>query len=190
MTDEIKVQDAGTADKAKLYAAIVIVIAGVAGYYYLASQPNWVRWLSVLASLGVAAVVVAFSIYGRALRAFVTLDRAKLGAAIVIVIAGIAGYYYLASQPNWVRWLVVLASLVLAALVLASSVYGREFREFVTLARVELRKIVWPARNETLMTTAVVFGFVIVFGVFFWVLDLVLAWATKTLTGQGGWSWR
>jgi preprotein translocase subunit SecE len=125
MTDEIKVQDAGTADKAKLYAAILIVIAGVVGYYYLASQPNWVRWLPVLASLGLAALVVAFSVYGRA------------------------------------------------------------FREFVTQARVELRKIVWPARNETLMTTAVVFGFVIVFGVFFWLLDLVLAWATKTLTGQG-----
>jgi preprotein translocase subunit SecE len=126
MTDEIKVQDAGTADKVKLYAAIAIVIAGVAGYYYLASQPTWMRWLPVLGSLVVAAVVVAFSVYGRALH------------------------------------------------------------EFVTLARVELRKIVWPARNETLMTTAVVFGFVIVFGLFFWALDLVLAWATKTLTGQGG----
>ena len=43
MTDEIKVPDAGTADKAKLYAAIVLFIAGVAGYYYLASQPTWMR---------------------------------------------------------------------------------------------------------------------------------------------------
>jgi preprotein translocase subunit SecE len=126
MTDEIKVQDAGTADKAKLYAAIAIVIAGVAGYYYLASQPTWIRWLPVLGSLVLGALVVAFSAYGRA------------------------------------------------------------FREFVTLARVELRKIVWPNRQETGMTTLVVFVFVIVFGVFFWLLDLVLAWATKTLTGQGG----
>ena len=61
MTDEIKVQDAGTADKAKLYAAIVIVIAGVAGYYYLSSQPVWIRWMPVLGSLGVGALVVAFS---------------------------------------------------------------------------------------------------------------------------------
>ena len=50
----------------------------------------------------------------------------------------------------------------------------------------ELRKVVWPTRKEASQTTLVVFGFVIVFGIFFWLLDLVLAWATKTLTGQGG----
>jgi preprotein translocase subunit SecE len=126
MTDEIKVQDAGTADKARLYAAIVIVIAGVAGYYYLSSQPSWIRWMPVLGSLVLGALVVAFSAYGTA------------------------------------------------------------FREFLSLSRVELRKIVWPNRHETGVTTLVVFGFVIVFGIFFWLLDLVLAWATKTLTGQGG----
>jgi len=126
MTDEIKVQDAGAADKVKLYAAIAIVIAGVAGYYVLSSQPTWIRWLPVVGSLALGALVVAFSVYGTA------------------------------------------------------------FREFVSLARVELRKIVWPTRQETGMTTLVVFVFVIVFGVFFWLLDLVLAWATKTLTGQGG----
>jgi preprotein translocase subunit SecE len=52
-------------------------------------------------------------------------------------------------------------------------------------SRIELRKVVWPTRNETGMTTLVVFGFVIIAGLFFWVLDLVLAWATKTLSGQG-----
>jgi preprotein translocase subunit SecE len=115
-----------------------------------------------------------------------TADKVKLAAAIVIVIAGVAGYYLLASQPSWVRWLPVIASLVLAAVVVAFSRYGSEFRRFVELARIELRKIVWPTRQETLQTTLVVFGFVIIAGVFFWVLDLVLAWATKALTGTGG----
>ena len=115
-----------------------------------------------------------------------TADKAKLYAAIVIVIAGVAGYYYLANQPSWIRWMPVLAGLVLAALVAAFSAYGAAFREFLGLSRVELRKIVWPNRQETGVTTLVVFGFVIVFGIFFWLLDLVLAWATKTLTGQGG----
>jgi preprotein translocase subunit SecE len=55
----------------------------------------------------------------------------------------------------------------------------------VELARVELRKVVWPTRDETFKTTAVVFVFVIVAGMFFWGLDLVLAAATKWLTGQG-----
>ena len=70
--------------------------------------------------------------------------------------------------------------------VLVPSKYGTDFKQFVIDSRVELRKIVWPNRQETGMTTLVVFGFVIVFGIFFWLLDLVLAWATKTLTGQGG----
>jgi preprotein translocase subunit SecE len=70
--------------------------------------------------------------------------------------------------------------------VLAFSRYGHEFRQFVELARIELRKIVWPNRQETGMTTLVVFVFVVVAGLFFWALDLVLAWATKAITGAGG----
>ena len=115
-----------------------------------------------------------------------TTDKVKLAIAIVIVIAGVAGYYVLANQAAWMRWLSVIASLVLAGVVVAFSRYGSEFRRFVELARIELRKIVWPTRQETLQTTLVVFGFVIVAGVFFWLLDLALAWATKALTGTGG----
>ena len=115
-----------------------------------------------------------------------TADNLKLAAAIVIVVAGVGGYYLLASQPSWMRWLPVIGSLLLAAMVVAFSRYGTEFRRFVELARIELRKIVWPTRQETLQTTLVVFGFVIIAGLFFWLLDLVLAWATKALTGTGG----
>ena len=115
-----------------------------------------------------------------------TADKVKLGVAVAIVIAGVAGYYFLADQAAWLRWLAVVVSLVLAGVVVAFSRYGSEFRRFVELAHIELRKIVWPTRQETLQTTLVVFGFVVVAGVFFWLLDLVLAWATKTLTGTGG----
>jgi preprotein translocase subunit SecE len=114
-----------------------------------------------------------------------TADKVKLTVAILIVIAGVAGYYMLAGRAVWLRWLPVAGSLALAALVLAFSRYGSEFRQFVELARIELRKIVWPNRQETGMTTLVVFIFVIVAGVFFWLLDLGLAWATKLITGQG-----
>jgi len=115
-----------------------------------------------------------------------TADKLKLAAAIVVVMGGVAAYYVLANQPVWIRWLPVIGSLLLAAVVVALSRYGSEFRRFLDLARIELRKIVWPTRQETLQTTLVVFGFVIVAGIFFWVLDLVLAWATKALTGTGG----
>jgi preprotein translocase subunit SecE len=113
-------------------------------------------------------------------------DKVKLAVAIVLVIAGVAGYYVLGGQAAWLRWLAVAGGILFALIVVAWSKYGTDFRQFMLDSRVELRKIVWPNRQETLMTTLVVFGFVIVSGLFFWALDLVLAWATRALTGQGG----
>jgi preprotein translocase subunit SecE len=115
-----------------------------------------------------------------------TADRAKLGVAIAAVAAGVAGYYLLGTHAAWLRWVAVIAGLAVAALLLAFSRYGSEFRQFVVSARVELRKIVWPTREETGKTTLIVFVFVAIAGFFFWGLDLLLAWATRALTGQGG----
>ena len=109
-----------------------------------------------------------------------------LGLAIALVVAGVVAFYILGAQPDWVRWLAVAAGVVLAVAVFAVSGSGHEFRQFALDARNELRKVVWPARQETWMTTLVVFGFAVIAGVFFWLLDLFLAWATRHLTGQGG----
>jgi len=114
-----------------------------------------------------------------------TADKVKLTVAVLIVIAGIVAYYLLPLEYGWVRWGAVVASLLLGAAVLWFSWYGRQFLQFVELARVELRKVVWPTRDETLKTTAVVIAFVAIAGLFFWALDFVLAWATRALTGQG-----
>jgi len=114
-------------------------------------------------------------------------DKAKLTAAIILVCGGVAAYYALGSgRSTWMRWLAVVLGVVLAALVLVPSKYGRDMRQFWTDARVELRKIVWPTRRETGMTTLVVFVFTAMAGVFFWLLDLALAWAMRHITGQGG----
>jgi len=115
-----------------------------------------------------------------------TADKVKLGAAIVAVAAGVAAYYVLGNDATWLRWIAVVAGLVVAALLLAPSRYGSDFRQFVASARVELRKIVWPTREETGKTTLIVFIFVAIAGFFFWGLDLLLSWATRALTGTGG----
>jgi preprotein translocase subunit SecE len=109
-----------------------------------------------------------------------------LWIAIALLLAGVVGYYVLDAQPTWLRWLLVVAGMGLGALVFGLSAGGRELRQFTVDARNELRKVFWPTRNETWMTTAVVFGFAVIAGLFFWLLDLFLAWATKLLTGQGG----
>jgi preprotein translocase subunit SecE len=115
-----------------------------------------------------------------------TADQVKLGLGVAAVAAGVAGYYVLGGDAAWLRWIAVVAGLVIAALLLAFSRYGTEFNEFVASARVELRKIVWPNRQETGVTTLIVFVFVAVAGFFFWGLDLLLSWATRALTGTGG----
>ncbi len=61
MTEEIKAQDGGAANTAKLVIAILLVIAGVAGFYLLDSQSIWLRWAAVVAGLVLGGVVVAFS---------------------------------------------------------------------------------------------------------------------------------
>src|SRR5262245_15023291 len=113
-------------------------------------------------------------------------DKAKLAASILLVLAGVVGYYVFAAQPTWQRWLAVVAGLLLGIVLFVWSQYGRNFWQFMLDSRVELRKIVWPTRRETGLTTAVVFGFVIVAAIFFWLLDMGLAYATRHLSGQGG----
>ena len=113
------------------------------------------------------------------------LDKVKATLAVLLVLGGIVAFYVLSAQPAWQRWLIVVGSLVLAAGALAWSAYGRGLWQFVLDSRVELRKIVWPNREETLRTTAIVFAFVGVAGVFFWLVDLALAAATRFLSGQG-----
>jgi preprotein translocase subunit SecE len=112
-----------------------------------------------------------------------TADVAKLVVAILLVAAGIVGYYLL--DNVWLRWGCVVAGLALGALVIVFSGYGKRLWAFTESARVELRKVVWPTREETTKTTVAVFIFVTLAGVFFWLLDLLLAWATRFWTNTG-----
>jgi preprotein translocase subunit SecE len=106
--------------------------------------------------------------------------------AIALLLAGVVAFYYFGAQPAWLRWLYVLGGFAAAAFVFWTYAGGRDFQQFAVDARNELRKVFWPTRQETWMTTAVVFGFAVIMGLFFWLLDLFLAWATRLLTGQGG----
>jgi len=114
------------------------------------------------------------------------LDTVKLVAAVAILVGGIAAFYLLSSYPLAVRWVIVLASFGVGLLVALQSVQGREFWQFVQGSRVELRKVVWPTRQETLQTTLVVFVAILAMGIFFWILDWILGAVTAALTQRGG----
>jgi len=111
-------------------------------------------------------------------------DTTLLTLAILALFAGIAAFYWYEDQSLAIRIAMVIAGLAAAAGLIWFSWYGREFRQFAVAARIELRKVVWPEREETIKTTYVVFIFAIVMGLFFWGLDWGLTWLTRLLSGQ------
>ena len=114
------------------------------------------------------------------------LDALKLAAGAVILAAGVAGFYLLVDLPIWLRWIIVLAALAVGALVGLQSYQGKTFWQFVQSSRIELRKVVWPNRQETMQVTLVVFVMIVALGLFFWGVDSLLGFLTKWLTGRGG----
>jgi preprotein translocase subunit SecE len=113
-------------------------------------------------------------------------DVALLTVSIVALLGGIVAFYWFDELPLAARvGMVVLGVAVGAGLVWFSS-YGRDFLLFGQAARVELRKVVWPSREDTLQTTLVVFGFAIAMGLFFWFLDWLLTFMTRFLGGTSG----
>jgi preprotein translocase subunit SecE len=113
-------------------------------------------------------------------------DTALMTLSVVALFAGIVAFYWFDEQPLIIRIAMVIAGLGAAAGLMWFSWYGREFWQFALAARIELRKVVWPEREETIKTTYVVFIFAIVMGLFFWGLDWVLTWLTRLLSGQSG----
>ena len=111
-------------------------------------------------------------------------DTALMTLSITALFAGIVAFYWYEDQSLTIRVAMVIAGLAAAAGLVWFSWYGREFRQFAVAARVELRKVVWPEREETIKTTYVVFIFAIVMGLFFWGLDWGLTWLTRLLSGQ------
>jgi len=100
-----------------------------------------------------------------------TADRLKIALAVIAVIVGLAGFYVLSQQPLVLRIAVVLAGLVIGAGIAATSEPGKRFFAFGRESVAETKKVVWPSRKETIQTTAIVFGFVVVMAIFLWLTD-------------------
>ena len=103
-------------------------------------------------------------------------DKAKLGLAVLLVVAALAGFYLFAKQGQFAQWGALLAGLVAAIAVFVSSELGRQFLAFGRDSVREVKKVVWPARREAVQMTAYVFGFVVVMALFLWVTDKTLEW--------------
>ncbi len=113
------------------------------------------------------------------------MDTVLLALASLVVVASLVAYYYFEATPVVVRALGIIASLGVAAALLYRTQLGRFLWQFFQGSRAEIRKVIWPTRQETTQTTLAVFLFLLVLGVFFWGLDLVLLLITRAITGQG-----
>ena len=103
-------------------------------------------------------------------------DKAKVGAAVALVIAGLAGFYLLGKQGQVAQWGALIVALIAAAAVFLTSEPGKEFIGFGRDAAKETKKVVWPSRKEAIQMTAYVFGFVVIMALFLWLTDKTLEW--------------
>jgi preprotein translocase subunit SecE len=114
------------------------------------------------------------------------LDTFKLMIAIVILLAGIGGFYYYAEISLLYRVLGLVAIVIVAAGIAFTTSTGHAILSFGRESRAEVRKVVWPTRQETVQTTLMVVVAVIILGIFLWLIDMMLLNAVQMLTGQGG----
>ena len=114
------------------------------------------------------------------------MDTLKLGIAVLILFAGVAGFYYFEAEAILYRVLGLLALVLMAVGVVYTTRLGQSIVGFGREARAEVRKVVWPTRQETVQTTMMVIFAVILIGIFLWLVDMLLLWAVQILTGQGG----
>jgi len=113
------------------------------------------------------------------------MDTVLLALASLVVVASLVAYYYFDATPVVLRALGILVGLGVSAALLYRTHLGQFLWQFIQGSRGEIRKVIWPTRQETTQTTLAVFLFILVMGVFFWSLDFLLLLITRAITGQG-----
>ena len=108
-------------------------------------------------------------------------DKAKLGAAIALVLAALVGFYMLGRQGAVAQWGALVVGLAAAFVVFMSSESGKELAAFGRDAWKEVKKVVWPTRKEATQMTLYVFGFVVVMALFLFLTDKTLEWVVYDL---------
>jgi preprotein translocase subunit SecE len=103
-----------------------------------------------------------------------TNDKFKVVLAVVALVAGVVGFFYLAGQPTLVRAAALVVGLLISAGIAYTSAAGRDFLNFAKEAVRETKKVVWPTRKEATQITMIVFAFVVVMAIFLWGTDKIL----------------
>ncbi|MDP2324214.1 MAG: preprotein translocase subunit SecE [Gammaproteobacteria bacterium] len=108
-------------------------------------------------------------------------DKIKFALALLLVAAGVMGFYLLGEAALILRVLSVLAGVIAGAVMAWFTESGQRFFAFSQEAWTETKKVAWPSRKETMQTTGVVFAFVVVMAIFLWLTDKSLEWVLYDL---------
>jgi preprotein translocase subunit SecE len=114
------------------------------------------------------------------------MDTAKLALALTILVGSVVGFYYFAELSKLMRVGGIIAAVGIALMISLQTAKGRGLAGFVKEAQIEVRKVVWPTRQETVQTTLVVIVVVIIIAIFLWLLDMGLGAIVSTAMGQKG----
>ncbi|MFC4252841.1 preprotein translocase subunit SecE [Sinimarinibacterium flocculans] len=113
-------------------------------------------------------------------------DTALLSVAVAALLGGMFAFYYFETQYNaLIRVLMLLGGLLVALGVAYQTAAGRSLWGYVVGSRIELRKVVWPTRQESVQATLMIAVVVLIMALLLWGLDSLLLWGVETLTGRG-----
>ncbi|WP_405119967.1 preprotein translocase subunit SecE [Pseudomonas leptonychotis] len=110
-------------------------------------------------------------------------DLLKWLVVAALVIAGVVGNQYFSAEPILYRVLALLVVAALAGVIALQTSKGQSFWVLAKEARVEIRKVVWPTRQETTQTTLIVVAVVLVMALLLWGLDSLLGWLVSLIVG-------
>ncbi|WP_442111843.1 preprotein translocase subunit SecE [Pseudomonas sp. NUPR-001] len=110
-------------------------------------------------------------------------DLLKWLAVVALVVVGVVGNLYYSASPILYRVLALLVLAAAAGFIALQTVKGKSFFTLVKEARTEIRKVVWPTRQETTQTTLIVVAVVLVMALLLWGLDSLLGWLISLIVG-------
>ncbi|WP_240433472.1 preprotein translocase subunit SecE [Solimonas sp. K1W22B-7] len=104
---------------------------------------------------------------------------------MALLVGGMFAFYYFAEANLAVRWLIMLGGLAAGLFAAYKTAPGKALWGYVTGARTELRKVVWPSKQESIQATLMIAVVVLIMAVLLWGLDTALLWGVEKLTGRG-----
>ncbi|VEE17486.1 preprotein translocase subunit SecE [Ectopseudomonas mendocina] len=110
-------------------------------------------------------------------------DLVKWLVVAALVAVGVVGNQYFSAEPVLYRVLGLVVLGAVAAFVAFQTSRGQAFAVLLKEARVEIRKVVWPTRQETTQTTLIVVAVVLVMALLLWGLDSLLGWLISLIVG-------